>query len=167
MDKFKIDFFELCFLAEACIPPVPIARACFWFKICDEYYHELTDNERNRMFEWITKNQKFNTDNEDCRLFYARYNPKNQFKVTYFYEGKTDSVFCFRFNEKYHTSKTTHVADKYIKEAVLVERKSETSGIDREQATKTLQSNCKHDAGYITGIAGESSKCVTCGKSWN
>jgi len=30
MNKFEIEFDELCFLTEACIPPVPIARAMFW-----------------------------------------------------------------------------------------------------------------------------------------
>ena len=30
MSTFEIDFFELAILAEACIPPRPIARAMFW-----------------------------------------------------------------------------------------------------------------------------------------
>jgi len=40
--RFKIDFLELYFLAEACIPPRPIARAMFWDDLCDKYYHEMT-----------------------------------------------------------------------------------------------------------------------------
>ena len=42
-NKFNIDFFELCFLAEACIPPRPIARAMFWDTLINEHYYNLTE----------------------------------------------------------------------------------------------------------------------------
>ena len=45
MSEFKIDFFELAFLAEACIPPVPIARAMFFADLSDKYYHQMTQEE--------------------------------------------------------------------------------------------------------------------------
>ena len=37
MSTFQIDFFELAFLAEACIPPVPIARASFFADLSDTF----------------------------------------------------------------------------------------------------------------------------------
>jgi len=43
---FKIDFFELAFLAEACIPERPIARAMFWHSLTDKYWEQMTpDNQ--------------------------------------------------------------------------------------------------------------------------
>jgi hypothetical protein len=114
MSEFKIDFFELLFLAEVCIPPTPIARGMFWDNLCDRYYNQMSDNERSRAFGWITKRHYFNLENEDCHLFFARYNPDNQFKVHFFYEGKVKIVDCFRFNGLLHTNKTTHVVDEYI-----------------------------------------------------
>ena len=112
--KFSIDFFELSFLAEACIPPRPIARAMFWDKLIDEHYHQMLPSERNRLFSWITTNSSFSKENEDCRLFYARFNPNNQYKVTCFHNGKAGEVDCFRFNEKYCTAKNRYINEEYI-----------------------------------------------------
>lgn len=117
---FKIDFFELSFLAEACIPPVPIARAMFWEKLINEYYHSLTENEREKLFNWIIKNQGFDKKNEDCRLFYARYNPLNQYKVRYIFEEKAQEIECFHWNDKYHTFKNTYLNPEYITEVVKI-----------------------------------------------
>lgn len=76
-----IDLFELSFLAEACIPPVPIARSMFWTRLIDEIYNLLTEQERNQMFEWITNHDRFDMNNPDCREFYLRYNPDKQYIV--------------------------------------------------------------------------------------
>lgn len=57
MSKFKIDFFELLFLAEACIPPSPIARATFWQNLTNVYYEQMTDNERSRLFSFMNRNE--------------------------------------------------------------------------------------------------------------
>ena len=53
MSEFKIDFFELMFLAEVCIPQVPIARAMFFENMSDTYYHQMSPDERIKAFEWI------------------------------------------------------------------------------------------------------------------
>jgi len=42
MESFQIDFFELAFLAEACIPPRPIARMMFWQHLTDYYITRTT-----------------------------------------------------------------------------------------------------------------------------
>lgn len=123
MAKITIDFFELAFLAESCIPPRPIARASFWDKLINEIYNQLSLNERQRLFDWITKNDLFNRENEDCQWFYARFNPKNQFNVSCFYNGKASTIQCFRKDDKYWTSKTRNVNKEYIKsiEPIYVE----------------------------------------------
>lgn len=74
-NRFKIDFFELAFLAEACIPPVPIARQTFWDRLIDEIYDQLNQNQRDRLFEWITKNERFDLKNKDCERFCYKFSP--------------------------------------------------------------------------------------------
>ena len=76
----------------------------------------MTKEERVRLFEWITKCPAFDTTNEDCQLFYARFNPENQFLVSCFYGGKAQKVECFRFNDAYYTSRNRCVMAEYIKE---------------------------------------------------
>jgi hypothetical protein len=113
-DKFKIDFFEFAFLVEACIPPRPIARMSFWYKVIDEYYDILTKEERLRLFEWITKNHGFDLEQEDCALFYARFDPNNQYKVLTNYEGKEEVVDCFKWGDKYHIKRNRFIDEDYI-----------------------------------------------------
>lgn len=114
MSEFKIDFFELCFLAEACIPAVPIGRACFWEKLINHHYFELSKDESNKFFEWICKNSRFDLENEACKLFYDRFNPDNQYTVKTLYEGIEKVYDCFLHNGKYHISKTQSVYEKCI-----------------------------------------------------
>jgi len=59
-NRFNIDFFEFSFLVEACIPPVPIARAVFWGKVLNEYYKVLSQEERDKLHEWLNHNPKRN-----------------------------------------------------------------------------------------------------------
>ncbi len=116
--KFCIDFFEFAFLVEACIPPNPIARSMFWDRVVEEHYHELTDDERARLYEWIGRNPAYQhgleRGNEGCQLFEARFNPETQYRVTATFEGKTETYDCFLLNGKYHTSKSTSVVEEYI-----------------------------------------------------
>ena len=117
MSNFTIDFFELAFLVEACIPPRPIARSMFFDDVSDKHYHKMTNEERQRLFDWISP--KLNLENENCRYFYARFNPKNQYLVSCFYEGEAQELECFRFNERYHTSKNKFVNSEYIKSSSM------------------------------------------------
>ena len=111
----EIDFFEFSFLVEACIPPKPIARGYFWKKVIDKHYHELKEDERLRLFDRINRcyamEQGMKNNNEDCRLFFARYNPKNQYKVLAI---NNITYNCFMWNEKYHISSTKHLPQENI-----------------------------------------------------
>lgn len=112
MSTFKIDFFELMFLAEVCIPKRPIARAMFWIDLCDKHYHTMSPDEREKAFEWLSP--KLDLDEEDCRYFFARFNPKNQYKIITTYKGKSETIMCFLFNEKYYTQKNKYICSDYI-----------------------------------------------------
>lgn len=115
-NRFEIDFFEFVFLVEACIPPAPIARSIFWSKVIDSYYFELTKQERDHLFDWIGRSTHFQkgieAGNEDCLLFKARYDPKNQYLV------KTDqgNFETFMFKGKCHTKANTSILEDYILE---------------------------------------------------
>lgn len=118
--RFDIDFFEFSFLVEACIPPRPIARAMFWDDVIDKYYHVLTENERDRLFEWVNRcygmQEGIKKENEACLLFNARYDKDNQYIVKTNFEGKVDEKECFKWKYGYHLSKSKSVNEEYIVE---------------------------------------------------
>lgn len=111
---YKIDFFELSFLIEACIPPRPIARAMFWDKVITEYYHLMSEDERERLFGWIIKNPNFNIENNECALFHARFNPENQYEISTVYEGEERAQKAFLFNGDYRIDKDISIIPEYI-----------------------------------------------------
>ena len=113
-NKFKIDIIELCLLAEACIPPVPIARGMMFQNLTDVYYKQMTDNERKRMFLWITKQDKFDRKDKDCDVFCHRFNPDNQYTASTDYEDNKMNHKCFKYEGKYWTSRTQNINEAYI-----------------------------------------------------
>lgn len=119
-NRFNIDFFEFSFLVEACIPPRPIARSMFWDKVCDNYYHILTLEERAKLLEWIRRNPNFDETNEDCAYFAARYSIENQYNVICDYNNKIEQIECFKFKERYHINKTTTIDEQFIKNINLI-----------------------------------------------
>ena len=120
--EFKIDFFELMFLAEACIQPTPIARHSFWYDLCDIHYHKMNNQQRNEAFKWITKNPQFSMTNIDNLYFYCRFNPNNQYIIT---SIQGTQIAAFLFQNAYYTKKTTSINPDFIKEVEKYERISE------------------------------------------
>lgn len=114
MNKFNINFFEFSFLVEACIPPVPIARGMFWNKVIDEYYDILSSEERKNLFEWTIRSAKFDLKNEDCKLFFNRYNPDNQYEVITNHQDVQKIIPCFLQEGKYHTRKNVSLLEEFI-----------------------------------------------------
>lgn len=112
--KFEIDFFEFAFLVEACIPPVPIARHMFFERVSSFYYDIMSEAERIHLFEWIQKSSRFDLENEECRHFFARFNPDNQYVVYTEHNGKKESTQVYRFNDQYHINRNTSVLEKHI-----------------------------------------------------
>lgn len=114
MKKFEIDIINLCFLAEACIQPTPIARYAFWMDLCDQHYHKMTPDEREKIFDFITRNPGFNLENKDNQYFYARFNKDNQYRVQTEFNGVTSWHECFLYNDKYSISDKTTIGSEYI-----------------------------------------------------
>ena len=113
-----IDFIEFAFLVEACSGRQPIARSMFFQRVIDKYYYVLTQNERDRLFEWINRSYSFEsgleTKDENCLLFNARFDKNNQFIVSTFFGGKENKTEAFLLDGKYHTSKNTTINEEYI-----------------------------------------------------
>lgn len=119
-NEFKIDFFELSFLATATIPPVPIARTMFFNRLSDEFYHELDQSQRDRLFEWVTREDRFDIDNGYCEHFWCRFNPYNQYAVTTTYKGESKTVNAYLYNERYHLTKKKSILTEYITNTKLL-----------------------------------------------
>ena len=117
MSTFEIDFFELAMLAEACIPPRPIARAMFWQSLTDKYWYQLTENERTHLFEWLQKSWVYEESlekEEDTQVFHARFNPDNQYIVTTNYEGKIQEHRVFKMGSRYYIKRNTWITEESI-----------------------------------------------------
>lgn len=116
---FNIDFFELAFLAEACIPPRPIARAYFWKNLTDRYWFQMTENQRTRMFEWISRNPFYEESlkkEEDTRIFHARFNPDNQYMVEVYFNGELQTHRAFLYENNYYLDSRKLINEDYIRE---------------------------------------------------
>jgi hypothetical protein len=117
-NTFVIDFFELAFLAEACIPPRPIARAMFWQNLSKIYWKQMTENERAKLFSWMNRNVYYEESlekEEDTKIFHARFNPDNQYLITYVYDGEEKTIQAFKLNDRYYIEPNKSIIEEYIK----------------------------------------------------
>ena len=117
MSKFEIDFFELAFLAEACIPQVPIARAMFWQHLTDKYWDQMTEYERDQLFDWMNRNERYKESlekHEDTQVFHARFDPDNQYKVYTTFNRKDASYRTFKMNGLYYTKRNQWISPESI-----------------------------------------------------
>jgi hypothetical protein len=118
--SFKINFFDLMWLAESVIPPRPIARSACFDSFSDVHYHAMTERERKQFFEHVQKCHGFTLENEQCQHFYARFNPKNLYRVTSLINGKQTEHICYMFNEKYHVTSKRWIVNDYIKSVTRI-----------------------------------------------
>ena len=121
MSKFSIDFFELSFLAEACIPPRPIARTMFWYDLINKHYYTMSAGERARLHDWITRSPQFDLANEDCLLFDRRFNPDHPYHVETDYNGEQKLHEAFKYKDKYYLEKDRFIDEAFIKNVVKIE----------------------------------------------
>jgi hypothetical protein len=112
--RFKIDFFELAFLVEACVPPVAIAKGMFWDDVINVYYHEMTLDERVKLYDWIHISWIYTIGLEkgieEIEVFEARFDPTNQYKVY----TKTQVFDTFLYKGYYYTENYPGSRSKFI-----------------------------------------------------
>ena len=128
MSKFQIDFFELAFLAEACIPPRPIARTMFWVNLTNVYWEQMSDPERAHLFDWISRNPYYEESlatQDDTKVFHARFNPDNQYLVKYDYEGEKNENRAFKMGDRYYISTAIWISKECITEVIKLNPKTE------------------------------------------
>jgi hypothetical protein len=128
MDSFQIDFFELAFLAEACIPPRPIARMMFWQHLTDKYWDQMSDPQRTHIWNWLQKNLYYEESlktEEETQIFHARFDPDNQYMVHTNFHGVEDKRRAFKMGDRYYITRTTSIADEYIVEVIKFTTKVE------------------------------------------
>lgn len=112
---FKIDFFELGFLAETCIPERPIARAMFWNNLTDKYWEQMTTGERELLFEWMNRTDVYQDSlkkHEDTQVFHARFDPDNQYLVNTFHNV---DHHAFMYKGKHYIGRNTWIPKEFIK----------------------------------------------------
>jgi hypothetical protein len=117
MSNFTIDFFELAFLAEACIPPNPIARTMFWQRLTNVYWEQMSDEERDRLFEWLNRNDNYKQSlekEEETQIFHARFDPDNQYIVYTTMNGKDDVNRVFKYKDLYYVRSNSWITPEFI-----------------------------------------------------
>jgi hypothetical protein len=117
MSNFTIDFFELAFLAEACIPPNPIARTMFWQHLTDVYWGQMTEEERDKLFEWLNRNDNYKRSlekEEETQIFHARFDPDNQYMVYTTMDGKDDVNRAFKYKDLYYVKRNSWITPEFI-----------------------------------------------------
>jgi hypothetical protein len=117
MSNFTIDFFELAFLAEACIPPNPIARTMFWQRLTNVYWEQMSDEERDRLFEWLNRNDNYKRSlekEEETQIFHARFDPDNQYMVYTTMDGKDDVNRAFKYKDIYYVRSNSWITPEFI-----------------------------------------------------
>ena len=117
MSTFEIDFFELAFLAESCIPPRPIARTMFWQSLTDKYWYQFTEGERIHLFEWLQKSWVYEESlikEIDTQEFHARFNPDNQYMVKTNLKGNEEYHRTFKMGDRYYIKRNTWITEENI-----------------------------------------------------
>ena len=117
MSNFTIDFFELAFLAEACIPPNPIARTMFWQRLTNVYWEQMTEEEREHLFEWLNRNDNYKQSlekEEETQIFHARFDPDNQYMVYTTMDGKDDVNRTFKYKDLYYVRSNSWITPEFI-----------------------------------------------------
>jgi hypothetical protein len=117
MSNFTIDFFELAFLAEACIPPNPIARTMFWQRLTNVYWEQMSEEERDRLFEWLNRNDNYKRSlekEEETQIFHARFDPDNQYVVYTTMDGKDDVNRAFKYKDLYYVKRNSWITPEFI-----------------------------------------------------
>lgn len=116
IQRFRIDFFELCILTETCLQKQTGTRATFINRLIDEIYFQLTSKQRLDIFNNIISKigRISRVHNKDLKFLYARFDPDSQYNVSYVNENQEiESYLCYWLEGKYYkNSNTSLIIDK-------------------------------------------------------
>jgi hypothetical protein len=86
--------------------------------------------QREQFFNHVRKCDGFDLEKEQCRHFYARFNPRNQFIITAFSKCRAGEHECFLFENQFRIAKNTFINRDYITKIVRVYDGTEFSKTD-------------------------------------
>lgn len=115
----QIDYHELSILIEACWSGGTILRASVMQKAVDNWYNLLTPTERNGLYSYANRVLKdrgaiMEMDKEIQEIFFARYNPSNQYNV-HVRSGAGDEILqAFKWKDRFYVKKNTHIIPQNI-----------------------------------------------------
>ena len=117
MSAFNVDFFDFAYLVEMSMPPNTMTRVIFFRKVVDEYYYKMEPAEREHLYQYISRKDKYDLSNKEIAFFEARFNPENQYRVMAEVEGKAEFHFAFKLpnDDKYYIKSDTWVTPELIK----------------------------------------------------
>lgn len=108
------------FLAESVIPPAPIGRTMCFNDFSEVHYNKMNDDQRLQFFNHVTKCEGFSLEKEDCEHFYARFDPKNQYKVYSKYRSKEYIHNCYFYRDSYRVNRNSSIIDFYITKIIRI-----------------------------------------------
>lgn len=85
--KVDLDIHEMFYLLESCLRGSHL-RSSTILRYVDDWYNLLSQSQRHKLYEWTLRlvyDGEFKIRSSACgadRIFMARYNPDNQFRVT-------------------------------------------------------------------------------------
>ena len=87
-----------------------------WTKLVDAYWHSMTEESRRNLFEdWVsTPEFRDMLDNEEVKLFFARFNPDNQFTVNTDFNGTVNKMRAFKWKDGYYVGSMSKINNDYI-----------------------------------------------------
>jgi hypothetical protein len=87
-----------------------------WIKLVDKYWFGMSEESRKNLFEDWTSTPEFRDmlDKEEVKLFFARFNPDNQFTVTTELYGTVNKHQAFKWKDGYYLGSMSKLNDEYI-----------------------------------------------------
>ena len=118
--KVDLDIHEMFYLLESCLRGSHL-RSSTILRYVDDWYNLLSPSQRHKLYEWtliLVYYGEFKIRSEACgadRIFMARYNPDNQYRVTVSDGVNTETVEAFKLDGRYWIKSNRVCAEEYIK----------------------------------------------------
>lgn len=102
---FEIPFHELVLLTRMTLSSTDLVSREFFESVIDRHYQKMNNQQREHLFDVVTNLLHFDKNNLLNQIFYARFNPENQYQVTYWEGGeKTYKRTFMRDGKHYYNS---------------------------------------------------------------
>lgn len=117
--KVNLDIHEMFYLLESCLRGSHL-RSNTILKYVDDWYSLLSPSQRQCLYDWTLRlvyDGEFKQRPAACgadRIFMARYNPDNQYRVTVSDGSKTETVDAFLLDGKYYIKSRRFCPKEYI-----------------------------------------------------